>query len=259
MENYDDVTREVMVMQRLQHPNIVRLYECFQEKPKGDGATRRSQYLYMVQEFIPNGTIQEEELENEPIDPDICRHVFRGLLAGLQYLHWQGVVHRDIKPSNILIDENNNAKLADFGTAALVPPDNDQLSDVQGTPAFQPPEIFTMERGSGNTYSGFAFDMWSAGATLYSLVFGRPPFMAKDQVALVEAVTHDELKIEESKVNPFLRNLLMGLLEKDPSKRMTLPGAMTHDWVTQEGADPLITARHKRLRLHDIAERSRMA
>jgi len=90
----------------------------------------------MIQEYIPNGAIQEEELDNEPIDTDICRLVFRGMLAGLQYLHWQGVVHRDIKPSNVLIDENNNAKLADFGTSALVPPDNDRLSDVQGTPAF---------------------------------------------------------------------------------------------------------------------------
>jgi len=110
------------------------------------------------------------------------------------------------------------------------------------------------------TYSGFAFDMWSAGASLYSLVVGRPPFMAKDEMALVEAVTNEELKIEKRMVaDPFLRNLLEGLLEKDPNKRMTLPEAMTHDWVTQEGSDPLITARHKRLRLHDISERSRMA
>jgi len=223
LDDFDDVMREVMVMKKLQHSNIVRLTACFEERAKPASGKKATQYLYLVQEYMQNGPIQAEELENDPLPVDVCRLVFRGMLAGLQYLHWQGVVHRDIKPSNVLIDKNNVAKIADFGTAALVPPEDDKLSDVQGTPAFQPPEVFDMERGSGKTYSGFAADMWSMGATLYSLAVGHPPYMAKDEMALVEKVKTEEFKVEGLlEMDPSLRNLVQGLLEKDPNKRTKL-------------------------------------
>lgn len=236
----EEVLREVAVMKRLAHPNAVSLYEVIDD-PAGDK-------LYLVQEFMELGPVMTEREYNTPLDPRVARKYTREVLCALEYLHFQGVVHRDIKPSNILISADGVAKLADFGAAALTTDGTDLLTEVRGTPAFMPPEVFMLD--PGQLYSGFAVDVWSLGATLHTMVVGVPPYMAETEMALVEKLKTEPFRLSTAvQLDPHLRNLLTRCLTKDPEKRITLPEIMRHDWVTEEGTNLLITRPYVKLDL----------
>ncbi|RYE81992.1 MAG: hypothetical protein EOO65_06090, partial [Methanosarcinales archaeon] len=176
MKSEEEVLREVAVMKRLHHPNVVSLFEVIDD-PAGDK-------FYMVQEYMELGPVMTEREYNTPLDSKVARGYARDILCGMEYLHFQGVIHRDLKPSNVLIATDGVAKLADFGAAAITEGGTDYLTDVKGTPAFQPPEVFLIERGQ--KYSGFAVDIWAFGATLHTMVVGVPPYMAENEIELVE-------------------------------------------------------------------------
>lgn len=149
----EELMREVAVMKLLRHENIVSLIEVMEDKDP----TSNRDILYMVQEFMANGSIMEEEEYQDPLDPELARQYFRDVLRGLEYLHFQRVSHRDIKPSNVLINidkDNPQAKLADFGVSAVLPDDSNLLKDPQGTPAYMAPELFDEEIGDKG-YDGF--------------------------------------------------------------------------------------------------------
>lgn len=112
-----------------------------------------------------------------------------------EYLHFQGVIHRDIKPGNLLIGTDDTCKIADFGTAILTHSGTIPAGDVKGTPAFMAPELF------GDTtmpYEGFPVDIWALGVTLYILVVGIPPYLADNEIKLVEKITVRAVLCRES-------------------------------------------------------------
>ena len=198
------VLREVAAMKRLKHPNVVVLHEVI-NNPKG-------REFYLVQEYMSAGSVVPEEERVDPLSITLAKRYFRDMLCGLEYLHFQGVIHRDIKPGNILVSEEGRCKIADFGTAAITPQDDDTLSDVQGTPAYWPPELFDPELKS---YHGKAVDIWALGATLYTIVVGRPPFLANNQMELAEEVkTKQPAFPSVVQADPYLRDVLERMIEK---------------------------------------------
>lgn len=240
----EDVLREVAVMKRLAHPNVVALYEVIDDPSSGK--------FYMIQEFMELGQVMMENEFNQALPPLVARKYLRDMLCGLEYLHYQRVVHRDIKPSNLLIASDGTAKIADFGTATILAEGSDRITDVQGSPAFQPPEVFLLEKGQ--SYSGFAVDIWAVGATLHCMVVGSPPFMADNEMELVEKLRTQDFRLSTKvQLDPHLRNLLLRCLTKDPTKRITLKEIMNHDWVTEEGTKPLVTRPYKNLKLAETA------
>jgi [calcium/calmodulin-dependent protein kinase] kinase len=239
-----EALKEVAVMKRLAHPNIVALYEVI------DDAS--SDKIYMVCEFAELGPVMTETEYNSPLPPEVARKYFRDIICGLEYLHFQGVIHRDIKPSNVLISSDGTAKIADFGAAALTEDGEGNLSEVKGTPAFQPPEVFLLEKGQ--RYSGFAVDIWALGATLHTMVVGVPPYMADNEWQLVEKLKTEDFRLSTTvQLDPHLRNVLTRCLTKEVGKRITLPEIMCHEWVTEEGANPLITRPYVKLNLAETA------
>lgn len=238
------VLSEVAVMKRLTHRNVVRLYEVIDD-PDSD-------MIYLVQEYCELGPIFTENEYNSPLQPELVRAYMRDICSGLEYLHFQGICHRDLKPSNILIASDGTAKISDFGASAIVQSGcSGMFSDVKGTPAYSPPEIFS----EGARYSGIAADLWSLGATLHTMAVGVPPFMAATEIALVKKLVHDEvcLSAKAMLLDPHLKNLLLRCLDKDPSSRATLYEVSTHAWITEEGAAPLVRAPYKRIDLFSIS------
>jgi len=236
---------EVAVMKKLAHPNLTALVEVLD-----DGGDK----YYLVQEFMELGAVMTEVEYSHPLAPEVARAYLRGALDGLMYLHFQGVVHRDIKPSNILVDGEGEAKLADFGAAAVLKnPADDTLSDVKGTPAFMPPEVFLLDSATAATYHGYPVDVWSLGATLHCMVVGVPPYMAATEWELVEKLKTEEFRLSAAvALDPHLRNMLMRCLTKDPSKRITVRELAVHPWVTEEGSKPMPLRAYARLNLHDV-------
>ena len=228
----DDVYQEIRTQRMLRHEGIVQILESIDDP--------NHQYLYLVIEYVTGGEI----LVKEPLHAEEARGYFRDLLRGVEYMHSQGVVHRDIKPENILLTnkgKNGRTKIADFGTAIIVKK-GEELTVPKGTPAFMAPELLSYETIK---YTGTSADIWSLGATLYMLVVGNPPWVAQNEIELARKVKNDELIFPEStnvapyKVSPHLKQLIREMLTKDPRSRPSLSTVMAHEWVTNEGSEPL--------------------
>ncbi|RLN20175.1 hypothetical protein BBJ28_00014809 [Nothophytophthora sp. Chile5] len=226
---YDVLRREVAIMKKLNHHNVVKLVEVIDDPS--------SQKIYLVQEYVQN-SLMEEVTKARRLSEVVARKYMRDLLCGLQYLHFHKVIHRDIKPENILVSSEGVAKIADFGTARMIMNETETISGAKGTPAFMAPEMFDIDA----TYTGPSVDVWSLGATLYMMVIGHPPWLADNEIVLAERVQRVELRFPkevERTMEPHLKNLLQRMLTKDPSVRITLNECFTHEWITREGSEPL--------------------
>ena len=133
-------------------------------------------------------------------------------------------MHRDIKLDNILLDGKGNVKIGDFGVSKIVRP-TDILREQCGTPAYIAPEILR-DRG----YSGFTVDMWSVGVVLFAMLYGSVPFKANNMNELHSLIIKGKYTLKED-ISADSRELLRGLLEKDPSKRLTTAQVLNHKWL----------------------------
>lgn len=115
----DDVMREIAIMKRLNHPNVVKLYEVIND-PNEDR-------LFLVMEYMENGAVQKDSRNLESLPEAIVRKYLRDVLAGLEYLHTQRVIHRDLKPENLLVAQDGTVKISDFGVSHSYSGDDDTL------------------------------------------------------------------------------------------------------------------------------------
>ncbi|RDW70165.1 calcium protein kinase BcCMK3 [Coleophoma crateriformis] len=227
------IKEEIAIMKKLNHPNLVSLIEVLDD-PDEDS-------LYMVLEMCKKGVVMKVGLDEraDPYDAESCRCWFRDLILGIEYLHAQGVVHRDIKPDNLLLTEDDVLKVVDFGVSEMFEKASEMMTAKSaGSPAFLPPELCVARHGD---ISGKAADIWSMGVSLYCLRFGRIPFERTGVLELYESIKNDNIEME-SENTPYFEDLLRRLLEKDPSKRITMPELREHPWVTKDGKDPLLSS-----------------
>ncbi|KAL8443075.1 hypothetical protein Emag_006102 [Eimeria magna] len=156
------VTREVQIMRKLQHENIVKFAGTFNEP----------QAIYIVMQHLSGGSLYGL-VRNHPkgrLSEDSARRLFMDVAKGVAYLHSQSVVHRDLKLDNMLLDDKGRVRLIDFGFASLLKP-GVKCRMACGTPSYMPPEI--LKKGE---YEGTAADMWSLGVVLYAMLHGCYPF-----------------------------------------------------------------------------------
>ncbi|KAE9374572.1 Pkinase-domain-containing protein [Stipitochalara longipes BDJ] len=227
------IKEEIAIMKKLNHPNLVGLIEVLDD-PEEDS-------LYMVLEMCKKGVVMRVGLNDkaDPYDAEHCRHWFRDLVLGIEYLHAQGVVHRDIKPDNLLLTEDDVLKIVDFGVSEMFEKQSEMLTAKSaGSPAFLPPELCVTKHGD---ISGKAADIWSMGVTLYCLRFGCIPFERSGVLELYEAIRNEQPDIDPEH-EPEFADLMRRILEKDPAKRIKMPELREHPWVTRNGTDPLLSA-----------------
>uniref|UniRef100_A0A7C8YK90 non-specific serine/threonine protein kinase n=1 Tax=Opuntia streptacantha TaxID=393608 RepID=A0A7C8YK90_OPUST len=215
-----DVLREVLIMKTLSHPNIVNLIEVIDD-PNTDN-------FYMVLEYIEGKWDCEGSGPSGGVGEATARKYLRDIVSGLIYLHAHNIVHLDIKPQNLLVSRDGNVKIADFSVSQAFEGDNDELRRSPGTPVITAPECCL-----GLTYQGKAADTWAVGITLYYMVMGCFPFMGETLQDQYDKIVNDPLRLPDD-LNPQLRNLLEGLLCKDPKQRMTLDAVAEHPWVVGE-------------------------
>jgi calcium/calmodulin-dependent protein kinase kinase 2 len=140
-------------------------------------------------------------------------------------LHSQGTIHRDIKPDNLLLTEDEVLKLCDFGLAEMIERKSEMLSSRSaGSPAFLPPELCVTKHGD---ISGKAADIWSMGATLFCLRFGRIPFERSGILELYESIKQDPIPFEpllgpDGWLSKALIDLISRILDKNPKARITM-------------------------------------
>lgn len=227
----DLIREEIAIMKKLYHPNVVSLIEVLDD-PEEDS-------LYMVMEYCKNGVVMKVGLEQraDPYDEEQCRHWFRDMILGIEYLHAQGIIHRDIKPDNCLVTEDEVLKIVDFGVSEMFEKDSEMTTAKSaGSPAFMPPELCVAKHGQ---VSGRAADIWSMGVTLYCLRFGRIPFEQAGMLELYESIKNDPVQLDDC--DDDFRDLILRLLDKDPHTRIALDEVREHPWVTRKGSDPLLS------------------
>lgn len=215
-----DVLREVSIMKMLDHPNIVNLIEVIDD-PNTD-------QFYMVLEYVEGKWTFEGCGPTGGIGESTCRRYLRDIVAGLIYLHAHNIVHGDIKPDNLLVTSNGRVKIGDFSVSQVFEGDNDELRRSPGTPVFTAPECCL-----GLTYRGRAADTWAVGVTLYCMVLGQYPFLGDTLQDTYDKIMSNPLLIPDD-INPQLKDLLEGLLCKDPRQRSTLSAVAAHPWVIGE-------------------------
>ncbi|XP_062204136.1 CBL-interacting protein kinase 4-like [Phragmites australis] len=212
------VLREVTVMRRLRHLNVLRLHEVL--------ATRAR--IYLVTELAPGGDLLSRlaALPRRRLPEHAARRVFVQLVAALSYCHARGVAHRDVKPQNVLLDGDGNIKVSDFGISAL--PDSlledGRLHTACGTPAYAAPEVLRRK-----AYDGAKADAWSCGVTLFVLLAGYLPFDDANIADMCRKAQRREYEFPEWVSQPA-RRLVSRLLDPNPASRIAVEELATHPW-----------------------------
>ncbi|KAG5684317.1 hypothetical protein PVAND_013552 [Polypedilum vanderplanki] len=206
--------REVAIMKLLQHPNIVKLYEVIET----------DKTLYLVMEYVNNGEVFEYLVKNGRMKENIARQKFRQIVSAVQYLHSKKIIHRDLKAENLLLDQNLDVKIVDFGFSNMYAEGN-KMDTYCGSPPYAAPELF-----QGKKYDGPEVDVWSLGVILYTLVSGSLPFDGSTLRELRERVIRGKYRI------PFYLStdceaLLKKFLALNPLKRYPLEQIMKDKWM----------------------------
>lgn len=210
------IIREISSMVRLNHhPNIIKLKEVLATKSK----------IYLVMEIATGGDLQAKLNRHGKFSDSISRFYFHQLVSALHYCHQNGVTHRDIKPQNILLDQNNNVKVSDFGLSAL--PEqlkNGLLHTACGTPAYTAPEV-AYRKG----YNGEKADSWSCGVILYTFLSGYLPFDDSNISNMFRLVHLRRLRFPDW-VSKSARSVINRLLDPNPSTRLSIEELMKLSW-----------------------------
>jgi len=200
--------REAQMAARIDHPNVVRVYDIVE----GDDWT------CIAMELLPYPSLRDVLRDDGPLSAGDAARVGLGVLAALRVVHGAGVVHRDVKPANILLGPEGRVVLSDFGIAKSI--DNPGLT-TSGVLVGSPPYI-SPERARGGR-AGTAADLWALGSSLYAAVEGQPPFQRADVLASLTAVVADEPE-PPAHAGP-LEPVISGLLRKDPGTRLGIDEA----------------------------------
>lgn len=219
----NNVEREINLLWRLSHKNIIQMTDVIfnDEKEK----------IYVVFEYCAatlNDLMERSPFKMFPRSQ--AQSYFRQLIKGLGYLHSKSIVHRDIKPGNLLVSVDGTIKITDFGVAEQLSmyDDNDLMTSSLGSPAFQPPEVALGKE----SFSGFKADVWATGITLYNLISGKYPFSGKTIYYLFDSIAKCKFEVpKQANGDELLRSLLLGMLEKDPNKRLSTNDISEHEWI----------------------------
>ncbi|XP_033612813.1 serine/threonine-protein kinase DCLK3 [Fukomys damarensis] len=221
----DIIDSEILIIQSLSHPNIVKLYEVYEMETE----------IYLIMEYVQGGDLFDAIIESVKFPEPDAALLIMDLCKALVHMHDKNIVHRDLKPENLLVqrneDKSTTLKLADFGLAKhVVRP----IFTVCGTPTYVAPEILS-EKGYG-----LEVDMWAAGVILYILLCGFPPFrsLERDQDELFNIIQlgHFEfLAPYWDSISDAAKDLVSRLLVVDPKKRYTAHQVLQHPWIETTG------------------------
>ncbi|KAK4257541.1 hypothetical protein QN277_007115 [Acacia crassicarpa] len=202
----EQIKREISVMNMVKHPNIVELYEVMASKSK----------IYIAMELVRGGELFKKVARGR-LKEDVARVYFQQLISAVDFCHSRGVYHRDLKPENLLLDEDGNLKVTDFGLSTF---SDGLLHTTCGTPAYVSPEII-----SKKGYDGAKSDIWSCGVILYVLLAGFLPFQDDNLISMYKKIYRGDFRCPRW-FSPEARRLIIKLLDPNPNTRITISKIM---------------------------------
>ncbi|QEU59283.1 Rad53 [Kluyveromyces lactis] len=236
MDKFDGVKRELDVLQKLNHPRIVKLKDFFEDNDN----------YYMLMEFVSGGDLMDFVAAHGTVGEDAGREITRQVLEAVKYMHDQGISHRDLKPDNIMIEQDDPVliKITDFGLAK-VQNQNTFLNTFCGTLAYVAPEVIDGKNAEDKTnrdlYSSLV-DMWSIGCLVYVILTGHLPFSGQSQNELFKQIkrgSYHEGPLKDYRISEEARNFIDCLLNVDPKERMNAGKALQHPWMKMAYVDSM--------------------
>lgn len=211
----EQVKREISVMKMVEHPNIVELHEVMASKSK----------IFFAMELVRGGELFSKIAKGR-LKEDVARHYFQQLISAVDFCHSRGVYHRDLKPENLLLDDDGNLKVTDFGLSAFAEHlrQDGLLHTTCGTPAYVAPEVIG-KKG----YDGAKADIWSCGVILFVLLAGYLPFQDDNLVAMYRKIYKGDFKCPQW-FSTESRRLITKLLDPNPTTRITTSKIMDSSW-----------------------------
>lgn len=214
------VEREINMMRRMKHPHVVRLLE----------AIETTKAYNLVMELASNGELFDKIVDSQRFDEKTARNYFQQLISAVHYCHKHNIVHRDLKAENLLLGDENQLKVCDFGLSRYTKEgkfnDNEVLfTSLAGSIDYQAPEVLK-ECG----YEGSACDMWSCGCILFFMLCGYLPFTDRSDGLTRKRILSCQYNKQNRYLSSGASDLIARLLERDPAKRFTTSDVIQHSW-----------------------------
>lgn len=235
----DKVYKEIGILKQITHPNVIKLLQVIDDS--------EFDTIILVLEYASGEIMQWDGNTSSYSSKHFPRGPFGGLpiaqirkslselVAGLSHLHSLGIIHRDIKSENLLVMPDGTLKICDFGEADQF--FNDEAKDAlckdsKGTHHFFAPETCD---GKTEQYNGYKVDVWAAGVTLYSWIFGKVPFFDENfnTQKLFDIICTQPLSVPKDLKPDSLRDVLLGMLDRDPQARLSLTQIAQHPFLTE--------------------------
>ena len=229
--------REILTLIKVRHPNVLSVYDIFKSQQK----------IYIFMEFAGGGTLSDQirKADGGYLREDRSRFWFKQCADALQCMHVDHhICHRDIKVENVLLDENLNAKLSDFGFARDVSIDRESGQGMSetwcGTEPYFAPELVNREK-----YDPFGVDVWAMGVMLFAMLNGKFPFHFRElkknkNIMLLEQRTRGyKFRAEvEAALSPDCKDVIARMLTYDPSQRPDILELQQHPWMRTKSSVP---------------------
>jgi 5'-AMP-activated protein kinase catalytic alpha subunit len=221
----DQIKREISVMRLVRHPNVVELYEVMATKTK----------IFIVMEYAKGGELFNKIAKGK-LKVDVARRYFQQLISAVDFCHSRGVYHRDLKPENLLLDENDNLKVSDFGLSTLSESkcQDGLLHTTCGTPAYVAPEVINRKG-----YEGCKADIWSCGVILFVLLAGYLPFHDQNLMEMYRKIGKGEVKFPKWFALE-VRRLLSRILDPNLKTRISMAKIMENSWFKKGLEKPIV-------------------
>jgi len=226
--NCDLIHNEIDIHSKLNHPNIIKLYNVLETEEE----------INILLEYAQNGSLYSLIKQENGFSENEAYKYFIQIVNAVYFLHQNNIIHRDIKPENILIGDNNLLKLCDFGWAKELTMNN--RSTFCGTVEYMAPEIV----GSGKYDCGV--DIWSLGILLYELLIGHSPFKSKkDKNTMIKIQLHDLVFDKNKPLSKDCKDLIQGLLDMNPLNRFKLKDIFEHPFIISNSDRSKMSCRRK--------------
>ncbi|CAD8191316.1 unnamed protein product [Paramecium pentaurelia] len=214
----ENLKREIKIQRKLFHSNICKLYHYFEDKEN----------VYLVLEYAENGSLFHYIKKKTKLPEDEAFIYFFQTCLGIDYLHKNKVIHRDLKPENLLLDNEGNVKICDFGWSA------ESLTEKRmtfcGTYEYMAPEMLNKQPHD------FSLDVWSLGILLYELLHGYAPFRGRNNEELCNKIKSGQPINFSPTLSHEVITLIKGILKYIPSERLTMEQIFDHPWMLKNAA-----------------------
>ncbi|THW66366.1 kinase-like protein [Aureobasidium pullulans] len=224
-EAIEDFRKEVKTLKLLrdsQAKNINYIQEAFDLHSQ----------LWIVSDYCPGGSVHTlmKATPGPGLEEDYIIPIARELAVALKYVHDAGVIHRDVKCGNVLISEDGQVQLCDFGVAAVIETEASKRSTIIGTPFWMPPEMHSMDMAVQQGY-GTEVDCWAYGCTVYEMATGMPP-NHKFHPSMLRTVLKAAPRLQEGDYSQGLRDFIAFCLEEKPQNRPTMNAILEHPYIS---------------------------